>query len=84
MGLKFRGGLLGLNNAGAKPPVVQEKGDDAESQQQQQGVFEKEPNPTTKNADPVDEKKELQFGVQVAEATLQVWSKHHLIAAYIL
>ncbi|RYP44566.1 hypothetical protein DL768_008985 [Monosporascus sp. mg162] len=30
------------------------------------------------------EAKELQYGVQLAEATLKVWTKNHLIAAYIL
>lgn len=28
--------------------------------------------------------KELQYGVQLAKATLQVWTRNHLIAAYIL
>lgn len=32
----------------------------------------------------IEHEKSLQFGVQVAKATLQVWSRNHLIAAYIL
>lgn len=32
----------------------------------------------------VEQHKSLQYGVQVAEATLKVWTRKHLIAAYIL
>ncbi len=28
--------------------------------------------------------KELQYGVQLAEATLKVWTRNHLIAAYVM
>lgn len=92
MGLKFRG-LIGSKNSITNAPVVAEKQNDAEGQQQGQhgGPFDKELDPTVNAAgtttsleDSVEEKKELQFGVQAAEATLQVWTKEHLIAAYIL
>lgn len=33
---------------------------------------------------PQEPQKELQYGVQLAEATLKVWSRNHLIAAYIM
>ncbi|KAF3765296.1 hypothetical protein M406DRAFT_256740 [Cryphonectria parasitica EP155] len=89
MGLKFRGGLIGLRNIGSGVEVVQSKQNDPE-QQQQQDASGKELDPivdTTDAAAPsthsVEGKKELQFGVQAAEATLQVWSKNHLITAYI-
>ncbi|KAK6215854.1 hypothetical protein LQW54_004034 [Pestalotiopsis sp. IQ-011] len=93
MGLKFRG-LIGPKNV-HNDVTVQEKQNDAEGQPQQQpeGVFnnDKELDSTVKDAgangssqSSVGEGKELQFGVQVAEATLQVWTKEHLIAAYIM
>ncbi|KAI1842512.1 hypothetical protein JX265_012676 [Neoarthrinium moseri] len=87
MGLKFRGGLLGPKNTGSEVPVVSEKQNDAEGQLPQ----DKETYPGVNTAatfasasDSDDEKKDMQFGVQVAEATLQVWTKEHLIAAYVL
>lgn len=93
MGLKFRG-LIGPKNI-HNDVTAQEKQNDTEGQPQQQpeGVFnnDKELDPTVKDAgatgssqSSVSEGKELQFGVQVAEATLQVWTKEHLIAAYIM
>jgi hypothetical protein len=92
MGLKFRG-LIGPKNVG-HDVTVQEKQNDTEGQPQ--GVLgtdnnDKELDPTVQpagatgsSASSVEEKKELQFGVQVAEATLQVWTREHLIAAYIM
>lgn len=91
MGLKFRGGVLGLKSTGADAPVapvIKEKQTDAEGQQygadkeMDQNVTPTDANDSSANS--VNEKKELQFGVQAAEATLQVWTKEHLIAAYIL
>lgn len=88
MGLKFRGGIIGPKNTGANVPVVSEKPHDAENPQV---GTDKEASPNVNGAgaagseqSSVDEQKELQFGVQVAEATLQVWTKQHLIAAYIM
>ncbi|KAF2998780.1 hypothetical protein E8E14_006600 [Neopestalotiopsis sp. 37M] len=92
MGLKFRG-LIGPKNVG-HDVTVQEKQNDTEGQPQ--GVLgtdnnDKELDPTVQpagatgsSASSLEEKKELQFGVQVAEATLQVWTREHLIAAYIM
>lgn len=88
MGLKFRG-LIGAKSIGSDVPVVQEKQQDAEGTPG--GVVDKELDPTLRAAGTTassgssnDEKKDLQFGVQVAEATLQVWTKEHLILAYLL
>ncbi|KAK9416610.1 putative Siderophore iron transporter-like protein [Seiridium unicorne] len=86
MGLKFRG-LIGPKNIGADVPVVQEKQPDAEGQQH---GADKELDPavnatgaTESSQNSLNEQKDLQFGVQAAEATLQVWTKQHLIAAYL-
>lgn len=92
MGLRFRGGLLGPKNTANNVPIVAEKSDDAEGQLRHGDDGEKGIEPTvtpdTKTGPfietPIDEKRELQFGVQAAEATLQVWTKEHLIAAYVL
>lgn len=92
MGIKFRG-LIGPKSAGASAPVVQEKQHDAEGQQP--GADKELNDPTinpaghtgssvTSDEAATEDKKEMQFGVQVAEATLQVWTKEHLIAAYVL
>ncbi|KAH6651444.1 siderophore iron transporter-like protein [Truncatella angustata] len=88
MGLKFRG-LIGPKNVG-NAPVIQEKQHDAENPQL---GTDKELDPAVNTAgEPVSEsssqrgehEKELQFGVQVAAATNQVWTKQHLIAAYVI
>ncbi|KAI1343243.1 major facilitator superfamily domain-containing protein [Xylariaceae sp. FL0016] len=90
MGLKFRGGLLGPKNIpNNSDSVVAEKPHDAEGQQQTLDASkEVDPNVRPTEASPsessYDNEKKLQFGVQAAEATLQVWTKEHLIAAYIL
>ncbi|KAH8884955.1 MFS general substrate transporter [Thozetella sp. PMI_491] len=94
MGLKFRGGLLGLKANPEQKPQLAEKGNDAENQQQGSdgGVVEKETEPGVKQSATVgsnedqsvgEKKAELPFGVQAAQATLQVWTKEHLILAYI-
>jgi hypothetical protein len=76
--------------AACEKPVVADTQTDAEGRPQQGDDASKELDPgvratarsSTDNS--ADEKKELQFGVQAAEATLQVWTKEHLIAAYVL
>lgn len=89
MGLRFRG-LIGPKIGAVGVPVVADQGNDAEKQAAQAGDKETDPGVTsTAGADESSdsnsgEVKELQFGVQAAEATLQVWTKNHLIAAYIL
>lgn len=92
MGIKFRG-LIGPKIAGTSSPAVQEKQNDAEGQRQPStgkelndpAVNAADRTGSSLNSDEAatEEKKDLQFGVQVAEATLQVWTKEHLIAAYV-
>lgn len=88
MGLKFRGGLIGLKPSRFDKPEIAEKGSDPEHQSPPTDGGVKEADvgvdPRSSADNSVGETKELQFGVQAAEATLQVWTKNHLIAAYIL
>jgi hypothetical protein len=91
--MKFRGGLLGLR-PGSQVPVVEETHGHTTSSDAEAGTKRDEITPTAEGeiavADSLDEKngvehrKELQFGVQAAEATLKVWTKNHLITAYVL
>lgn len=88
MGLKFRGLIGPKIRASEKPTIAEKQSDVAEPGS---APFSKEMDPTvhpTDNGSPseasIEEKKDLPFGVQVAEATLQVWSKQQLIGAYIL
>lgn len=86
MGIKFRG-LIGPKLAGSDIPEVVGKQNDTEArstgisgEKTSDQVF----NATEASENSDDEKRDLQFGVQAAEATLQVWTRQHLIAAYIL
>ncbi|CAI4215650.1 unnamed protein product [Parascedosporium putredinis] len=85
MGIKFRG-LIGPKLAGSDIPEVVGKQNDTEArstgisgEKASDQVF----NATEASETSDDEKRDLQFGVQAAEATLQVWTRQHLIAAYI-
>lgn len=83
-------------NTGTENPVLEtpvlEKPNDAENQKDAAALASKETDAAgvarrdTSASDSSDNApaKELQFGVQVAEATLQVWKKEHLIAAYVM
>jgi hypothetical protein len=95
MGLKFRGGFFGPKNVPVATVVDNERVDESERQKQTEAenaaskeAASKELGGAVAGADSASatsadsDGKELQFGVQVAEATLQVWSKWHLIAAY--
>ncbi|KAH8594980.1 siderophore iron transporter-like protein mirB [Bisporella sp. PMI_857] len=91
--MKFRGGLLGLR-PGSQVPVVEETHGHTTSSDAEAGTKRDEITPTAEGetavADSLDEKngvehrKELQYGVQAAEATLKVWTRNHLITAYVL
>ncbi|KAI0470107.1 hypothetical protein GGR56DRAFT_152962 [Xylariaceae sp. FL0804] len=91
MVLKFRGGLLGPKRVPmANDAVVADKPHDAEGQQQSADA-PKEVNTaavtrtdTSASQSSYEREEKMQFGVQAAEATLQVWTKEHLLAAYVL
>jgi len=87
MGLKFRG-IIGPKLAGSDKPEIADKQTDFEGQST---AFDGEKNAgqnvdsgETSDTSTTSEKRDLQFGVQAAEATLQVWTRNHLIAAYLL
>ncbi|PKS04877.1 hypothetical protein jhhlp_008241 [Lomentospora prolificans] len=85
MVLKFRG-LIGPKLAGSDKPEIADRQTDAEGHAT--GIHgEKHADQSVTAADgsdnSINEKRELQFGVQAAEATLQVWTRNHLIAAYL-
>lgn len=92
--MKFRGGWLGTRTGSSEverdPTNASTTATDAEAPSAHQGsvstpVDEKTQGPVTAGNESDEEtKKSLQYGVQVAEATLKVWTKKHLIAAYIL
>ncbi|ORY64782.1 uncharacterized protein BCR38DRAFT_341994 [Pseudomassariella vexata] len=84
--MKFRGGILGLKaNKNQAPEIAEDDtghstGNDAVDTE----TGAKSGVPSTDANSNQEKEKELQYGVQAAEATLKVWSKNHLIAAYIL
>ncbi|KAI1084955.1 hypothetical protein F5B20DRAFT_121463 [Whalleya microplaca] len=96
--MKFRG-ILG-SKAGSQVPVVDETaarttGVDAEAARAKPNVISEttaEPGSPNHQDGSFNEKdievptptEELQYGVQLAEATLKVWTRNHLIAAYVL
>ncbi|KAF4122831.1 transporter [Geosmithia morbida] len=94
--MKFRGGWLGTKTAAERDGAAVTSGIDATTQPvaaAEGGVVtygdEKSPSGHPKTGEhasdsDAESERSLQYGVQVAEATLQVWSRNHLIAAYIL
>ncbi|KAH8673416.1 hypothetical protein BX600DRAFT_204918 [Xylariales sp. PMI_506] len=84
MVLKFRG-IIGPKPTGAVPELAEKQGDP--EQVQSNAILEKETDgnaSVTPRDSSEQEKTEKQFGVQVAEATLQVWTSEQLLAAYAL
>lgn len=93
--MKFRGGVLGLKFTGKEPAVAetaQTTGNDAETANISEA---KQPD---QSSSPVDNEKDgvhtddsssedskpMQYGVQLAEATLKVWTPKELYFAYVL